>query len=376
MKFQIPQKELKLALSAVQGIAEKKSTIPVLQNILIKSVGETGLQIIATNLDLAMTKDAEATIERKGFICIPGRKLFEITNSLPAGDVKFESEDNYWVKITCGKSKFRLAGVDKDQFPEIPKPKEMPITLNGDLFAEMIGRVTFAITNESSRFTLSGAKFLVFDGKAVMVSTDGHRLSYIERTPSEGQPDLGEEKMEVLIPKLALVEAAKMGQSGGIQLGEDTNHIFFNAGGQLLSARKLMGTFPNYEMVMPKPGDNDKCATVDGGEFKAAVRRISLMADERNRSMRITLFENGVQLLANSKEQGEGKETIDAEYGGDEILLGYNYHYLADFLNLVKDEDKVVLMVKDANAQTELRFAGDDGFRHIIMPLRIDSNSL
>lgn len=360
---------MKAALTAVQGVTDKKSTIPVLQNLLIESLGETEIRIFATNLDLAITKDTEASVETPGSICISARKLIGIVGSLSAGEIKFESEENHWVKMSCGRSKFRLAGVEKDMFPTCPKPKDMPITINGDVLADMVAKVGFAITNEQSRFTLSGAKFIVADGSVKLVSTDGHRLSYIEWTPDEGQPTIESAAMDTLVPKAALTEAAKMGQNGEVKIGEDINHIFFTSEGQMLSARKLTGQFPNYEMVLPK--DNDKAVIIDGEEFKAAVRRVALMADSRNQSMKISIAPGEVRLNASSNEEGEGDETIDAEYGGEELLLGYNWHYLSEFLSIVKPEEKVVLMFKDSNSQTELKIAGNDGFRHIIMPLRV-----
>lgn len=373
MKFSIEQQELKRVLSAVQGVTDKKATIPVLQNLLIESnEGRTGLTVHASNLDMAISKQAAATIGTAGTICISARKLSEIVNTLPNAEVSFESEANHWVKMACGRSTFRLAGRPKDDFPSIPQPPSLPITIDSVLLADMISKTAFAITNESSRFTLSGAKFLVHDGKVAMITTDGHRLSYVERHPSEEQPSLEGSTIDVMIPKFALVEASKItSDDHSIRIGADQNHVFFESQGQLLSARKLSGQFPNYEMVLPKPGDNDKVATVDGDDLKSAVRRVSLMADERLRSMKVTVAAAEIRLDAAAQEQGEGSEVVEAEYGGDELVLAYNYHYLLDFLNLVKGEEKVVVMIKDANAQTELRLAGDDGFRHIIMPLRV-----
>jgi DNA polymerase-3 subunit beta len=382
VKFTINQALLKAALASVQGVADRKSTIPVLQNFLIETLDDRRLQIIGTNLDLAVTKEVEATtISEPGAICISSSKLIGIVGSLTGNsDIRFVKDDKDWVTITCDKAKFRLPGITKDHFPEIPLPKNKPITLNADLFAEMIGKVLFAITNEQSRFTLSGAKFVVANGTVALISTDGHRLSFVERKPADGQPVLNGASLDVLIPKAALNEVAKMGQTGGIQISEDQNHIFFVGGGQMLSARKLTGSFPNYQAVMPS--DNDLSVSVDGEALKAAVRRIALMADARNQSMRITAANGELRLFAQSSEEGEGNETVDAEFEGDEIQLGFNWHYLGEFLNLVKPDDKVVLLFKDANAQTEWKLsvkeggeAGgwnvDDGFRHIIMPLRI-----
>jgi len=178
--------------------------------------------------------------------------------------------------MKAGRASFRLAGVSREQYPELPIFKSAPMKLSSDIFNYFIHNTAFAITNEQSRFTLSGAKFMIADGKARMVTTDGHRLAFIEKAID----DAGDTTMDVLIPKKALTELVKISRDsdGEIQFGEDQNHIYFQTGGRLLITRKLSGNFPNYEMVMPK--DNDKTVVFDLTEMKNAVRRISLMADE------------------------------------------------------------------------------------------------
>jgi len=232
-----------------------------------------------------------------------------------------------------------------------------------------------------------------------MVTTDGHRLAFIEKEVSTGA-----EKMDALIPKKALLELVKISRDAGgdIQFGEDQNHIYFETEGRLLITRKLSGNFPNYEMVMPK--DNDKTVVFDLGEMRAAVRRVALMADERNRSIRLTVREGEVEITAQSSEEGEGAETVPAEYTGEEVTLGFNHQYLQEFLNNVgaiestaseTDEGSVEqsdgssagvapardtrvrtlvsFEFKDANAPTQMRIAGDSAYdyKYIVMPLRI-----
>jgi DNA polymerase-3 subunit beta len=279
--------------------------------------------------------------------------------------------------------------------------------LSSEIFNDFIHNTAFAITNEQSRFTLSGAKFMIADGTARMVTTDGHRLAYIEKAID----DAGDEKMDALIPKKALLELVKIsrGSDGEVQFGEDQNHIYFQTGGRLLITRKLSGNFPNYEMVMPK--DNDKRIVFDLEEMKNAVRRISLMADERNRSIRMTVRPTEVEISAQSAEEGEGQEFVSADYSAEEeITLGFNWQYLQEFLNNVgalegsgavsgsepggtagnesavkeTDGDKVRVKesrgatrisfeFKDANAATQISIDGDTSYdyKYIVMPLRI-----
>ena len=402
MEFTIKQSVLKDELSFIQGVVERKTTIPVLANILIESIGENEIRIVGTDLDVTIRCDAETeNIKTPGAICIQARKLFDLVRALsPGSDVHFKKEDNAWVTMRCGNARFRLAGVSREQFPEIPQFKSTPLRLPAETFSYFIQNTSFAITNEQSRFTLSGAKFVIADGKARMVTTDGHRLAFIEKSVDDLDGSI-----DTLIPKKALLELVKVAREteGDINFGEDPNHIFFQTDGRLLITRKLSGNFPNYEMVMPK--DNDKNAVFDLDEMRSAVRRISLMADERNRSIRVTVREGEIEVNAQSSEDGEGSEVVPADYKGEEMTLGFNWQYLQEFLNNVgaiqmvgsdpspaaapSTDDgagsaaapaketrapvRISFEFKDPNAQTQMRIAGETSYdyRYIVMPLRI-----
>lgn len=395
MEFTIKQNVLKDELGYVNGIVEKKSTIPVLSNILIESVGENSIRILGTDLDVTIRCEAEADIKQSGSMCIQARKLFDIVRLLDNGDVHFKKEENEWVSLNCGKSKFKLAGVSREQFPEVPEFKSVPRKISAEIFNHFIQNTAFAITNEQSRFTLSGAKFVIENGTARMVTTDGHRLAFIERKLNSSN----DEPMDSLIPKKALMELTKISKDakGDISFGEDPNHIYFEVDGRLLITRKLSGTFPNYEMVIPK--DNDKTVTFDAEEMRNAIRRVALMADERTRSVRITIKPNEIEIGAQSSEEGEAQERVTADYSGEEVSIGFNSQYLQDFLNIVgateteaavsetetenegekvrvketSNRPRVAFEFKDGNAQTQMKVAGDTNYdyKYIVMPLRI-----
>ena len=394
MEFVIKQSVLKEELGFVQGIVEKKATIPVLSNILIESIGENAIRIVGTDLDVTIRCEAEAEIKEAGSMCVQARKLFDIVRLLEDADVHFKKEENDWVKLDCGKSKFRLAGVSQEQFPEVPNFKSAPMHISADIFNHFIQNTSFAITNEQSRFTLSGAKFMIEGDTARMVTTDGHRLAFIETKLSEKAQT---ENMDALIPKKALSELTKIARdaSGEISFGEDENHIYFEVSGRLLITRKLSGTFPNYEMVIPK--DNDKTAVFEADEMRNAIRRVALMADERTRSVRLTIRTGEIEIAAQSSEEGEAHEKVRAEYDGEEVEVGFNSQYLQEFLNVVgageseaaeteKETDgetvrvkenggnlRIAFEFKDGNAQTQMNIAGDTtyNYKYIVMPLRI-----
>lgn len=398
MEFKIKQSVLKEELGYIQGVVEKKTTIPVLSNILIESIGEKEIRIVGTDLDCTIRCDAEAEIIQAGAICVQARKLFDIVRALEPGDVHFKKDENEWVTLKAGRTNYRLAGVNKEQFPELPQFKSTPMKLSAEVFGFFVRNTQFAITTEQSRFTLSGAKFIVADGVAKMVTTDGHRLAYVER-----EIDDKDGAIDTLIPKKALVELVKLSRGeGDVAFGEDQNHIYFQTEGRLLITRKLSGNFPNYEMVMPK--DNDHRAVFDLDEMRSAVRRMSLIADERNRSIRLTVREGEIEVTAQSAEQGEGNEVVQADYTGEEVTLGFNWQYLLEFLQNVgsaemiaaeaqpetdtkvkeTDGDKVrvretaapvriAFEFKDPNAQTQLSLDGETAYdyKYVVMPLRI-----
>src|ERR1035437_817913 len=403
MEFKIKQNVLKEELGFIQGVVERKTTIPVLANILIESIGENEIRIVGTDLDVTIRCDAEAEIIKQGAICVQARKLFDIARALEPGEVHFRKEDNEWVTMKSGRTNYRLAGVSREQFPEIPQFKSVPMKMPAEVFSYFVRNTAFAITNEQSRFTLSGAKFIVGEGTAKMITTDGHRLAYVEKSI-----DAEDGTMDTLIPKKALLELVKIARSDGdVSFGEDQNHIFFETEGRLLITRKLSGTFPNYEMVMPK--DNDRRVEFDLEEMRNAVRRMSLIADDRNRSIRMTVREGEVGITAQSAEEGEGSEIVQADYTGEAITLGFNWQYLLEFLTNVGSSEleattsdsepdeasgsssvqetegdkvrvregaprtRIAFEFKDANAQTQMSIAGNTSYdyKYIVMPLRI-----
>ncbi|MEO6655829.1 MAG: DNA polymerase III subunit beta [Pyrinomonadaceae bacterium] len=405
MEFKIKQSVLKEELGFIQGVVERKTTIPVLSNILIESLGENEIRIVGTDLDCTIRCDAEAEIVKAGAICIQARKLFDIVRALDSGDVHFKKEDNEWVTMRSSHANYRLAGVSRDQFPEIPQFKSTPLKLSAETFSYFIRNTAFAITNEQSRFTLSGAKFILGEGSAKMITTDGHRLAYVERAIDDK-----EAVMDTLIPRKALLELVKLSRGEGeVAFGEDPNHIYFETEGRLLITRKLSGQFPNYEMVMPK--DNDKSVIFDLDEMRKAVHRMSLIADDRNGSIRLNVSEGQIEITAQSAEEGEGREVVQAEYTGEDIQLGFNWRYLLEFLTNAATGDleaiasgsepgavaagssddnggsaagtataregraplRITFDFKDANAQTQMSIAGETtyDYKYIVMPLRI-----
>jgi DNA polymerase-3 subunit beta len=263
-----------------------------------------------------------------------------------------------------------MVGVARDAFPEVPTFKSAPTKIPATVLKTFIDRTIFAITQEESRYTLSGAKFVLDETGAKMVTTDGHRLAYVEK---KGVTKNGAtQSIDTLIPRKTLAELTKLttGFDEDISLGMDENHIYFQVGARLLISRMLYGQFPNYEMVMPK--NNDKSVEFNSSLLNLAIRRVALMADERSHAIRFHLEPNQLVISSQNAEEGEANETLQTEYTGEETDIGFNAQYLQEFLNVVGDA-KVAFDFKDGNSQAELKPSenGDYDYKYIVMPMRI-----
>jgi DNA polymerase III subunit beta len=369
MQFVISRNALQKELAFVQGIVERKNTIPVLANILIESAGEDAIRISGTDLDVTIRCDADAeAITTQGAICVQARKLFDIARLLPDAPVSFRKEENEWVTVECDRSKFRLPGVSKETFPELPGFKSTPLKLPASMLKLLIDRTIFAITQEEGRYTLSGAKFEMDKSGVKMVTTDGHRLAYVSTSTSAVTGD----GLDVLIPRKTLAELTKLTADfdGDINLGADENHVYFEIGSRLLISRMLSGQFPNYEMVMPK--NNDRSAGFDTLSLNQAIRRVALMADDRSRAIRLHLTKEQLLISSQNAEEGEARETITTDFDGEETEIGFNAQYLLDFLNVVGSE-RVNFEFKDGNSQAQLRPVTEEtyDYRYVIMPMRL-----
>ncbi len=363
MHFTIGKSALLAELGLLAGIADKKSTIPVLGNLLIEALGDA-LTLKATDLDVSLSTRVNAEVEQPGAFCLSAKKLFDIVRRLPDAEVAIKADGDY-AKLTCGGSRFKLLSLPKDNFPEIKSHDGTFIAVPSATLRAMIARTIFAITAEESRYSLNGAKLEIGDGRLRMVATDGHRLSFVEA--ESGPLDAA---IDALIPKKALVELAKLtAETETVEMALSDNHAYFRFGPREMSSRLLTGQFPNYDLVLPK--ENHNRVTVEAAQLAAAVRRVALMADERSHSIKMELGDGQIALSAVSSEAGEAQETLSADYAGPQIVAGFNAQYVLDALSVI--EGDAVIAFKDGNAQVEFRAKEESGMlnRLIVMPMRV-----
>jgi DNA polymerase-3 subunit beta len=372
MEFTVSKADLVRELSLSQGVVEKKTTIPILSNVLLEASGDRAT-LTATDLELGIRCSCPARVKKEGSGTVPARKLLDFVRLLPEGDVNMKFLENHWASITAGRSRTRIAGMSRESFPELPQMGEPIAEIPVKTLVSMISRTSFAISMEESRFTLNGALLLMREEGLTMVATDGHRLAYVQATPAEsGKMD---QQFRALIPKKAMTELTKLCDDAEPDakavFSGDENHLFFQIGQRLLITRKLTGNFPDYERVLPK--DHMLVATLQKDEIRSAIERVAQFADERSRAIRVQFTNGEVKVFSSSMEMGESEESVTSEYQGPDLEIGFNAQYLLDFLRAIP-QDHVAFQLKDQKSAGEMRPAGDtvgDQYRYVVMPMRL-----
>jgi len=368
MDFVTTKENLLKELEVMQGIVEKKSTIPILSNIVIDAQKDR-LELLATDLEVGIRTTCEAKVTKPGSVALSAKRLYDIVRYLPDAEVRLKSEEGSWTQITCQKARFRIVGLSRDDFPAMPEfdfAKGIPI--ERPLFIDMISKVLFAITTDETRYQINGTLMILSKRSLTMVSTDGHRLAYVSGRLEKGA---SEERIEVIIPRKTVQEISRIGDGESeILFGQKDNHVFFKAGKTVMSSTIVPGKFPDFEKVIPE--GNDKLLKFDGAAFAEVVRRVALLSSERSRAVKIALQKGSVEISSNNPEVGEAAESIDVEYTGGPLEVGFNAKYILDFLQAM-GPGTFILALKDEGTQGLLRPVGQEGrdYRYVVMPMRI-----
>lgn len=370
MEFSVSKSDLVRELGLTQGVVERKTTIPILSNILIETDHDQ-VWLTATDLELGIRCACPARVKKEGAGTIPARRLLDYVRLLPDADVQVKLAENQWASLVCGRSRTRIAGMSRESFPELPEMPEQLAEIPLSALAQMIAGTTFAISAEESRFTLNGALLILKETGLVMVATDGHRLALVEKHIS--LPGLGA-AYRALLPKKAMSEIQKLASEDPgkqVEFSGNENHLFFRIDKRLLLSRKLTGNFPDYERVLPKEHPHN--IVVQRDELKAAIERVAQFADERSRAIRVQVGGGELKVYSSISDTGESEETIPVEYNGPDIEIGFNAQYMLDFLRSV-DQSEVEFHFKDSNSAGEFRPHGDAPgtvYRYVVMPMRI-----
>ena len=371
MEFTVSKSDLVRELNLSQGVVEKKTTIPILSNVLVEAEADR-INLTATDLELGIRASCPARVKKQGAGTIPAKRLLDYVRLLPEADLEIKLLENHWASLVCGRSRTRIAGMSRESFPELPEMPQALAEIPVQALASMIGRTIFSISAEESRFTLNGALLILKNTGITMVATDGHRLAMVER-----DMDFAElaASYRALLPRKAMGEILKLAQDSSddakIQFSGDENHLFFRINDRLLLSRKLTGNFPDFERVLPK--DHPNSIHVNCSEFRSAIERVAQFSDERSRAIRLRIAPAELKIHSSTSETGESEETIPVEYDGEAVEIGFNAQYLLDFLRALGEGD-VQFNFRDGQSAGEMRPAAeaDEGkYRYVVMPMRI-----
>jgi len=354
------------AVSQIQGVVEARKTIPILSHMLLEAKNDW-ITLFSTDLEVGIRIGIGAEVLGSGEIAIPAKRFYDILRELPPSAIKIEVSEDLVVNIQCEKAEFRLKGLGKEEFPQLPKMQGgEKFSITGEILKDMIQKTIFAVSADQTRYSLAGV-FLQIKDDVRMVATDGHRLAMIKRARTEIEGDL---KREAIIPKKALVEILRMlkDDEGSIAVHFVDSQMVFHFKNATLLSRLIEEQFPNYAAVIPEPGG--KRAILDKDSLWGALRRTSTIAGERGTPTKIELRKNRMLVTCTNMDLGEAKESVDVQYDGEEIAIGFNARYLLDFLSAI-EEDQVVIYLTDGLSPTLFQPLGGDSYQCVIMPMRI-----
>ncbi len=377
MEFVVNKRELVKALSRVQSVADKKSAMPILQNVLIQAEAGGTVRFSATDLLLSVTGTMKADVKKHGSVALSARHLFDAAKALPEGDVSVSVEKNLSTRLKAGKRRFDLPGQAGDEFPPLPDAGKVSlVSVPVDDLADLIALTSFSMSTDDTRPHLAAALFEVAGDTLRMVTTDGHRLSKAERKVPELK---GSSKL--LIPSKGihelkrLVDEARGEKKDGadrptISVGAASSQgpVFFQRDGMTLSSKLVDAAFPSYEQVIPTA--TDRTVTVSRAALLEALRAVSLVASDRTSGVKLAITATRIVLTSENPDVGAGMDELDASLKGPDVVIGFNSKYIIDVLGALTSEEVAFDLSGELDPGV-VRPVGREDFIGVIMPMRI-----
>ncbi len=371
MEVSIRREDLVKGLYLVQGVVERRNTLPILANVLVEPAGE-GVAMTATDMEVGLRGFVPAQVKKKGSVTLNARKLYEIAREVPGEEVILRSTQPGWVDVLSGRSKFKVVSLDAKDFPELPLAAEAPqgitIRVAAGTLREMIDKTLFAVSSDETRFNLSGVFLTNGEGDALrMVATDGHRLAMIDRRVPGARVERG-----VIMPRKGLVEARKLldeTDEAEVTMLVSAKDVRLVMRSVSFFMRLVEGEFPDYRQVIP--GAARAQARANRDDLLAALRRISLLASERSRGVKLHVERGRLELSASNPDQGEASEDIEISYGGEPLTIGFNARYMIDMLSVQAEGDVVELGLTDEVGPGVMRCSQDPEYTYVVMPMRL-----
>ena len=367
MRFTISREKLQEGLAAVASVIPAKTTLPVLANLLIEAT-ERGIRLAGTDLDISVSTEVNAEVEATGAVTVPAKKLSEIARELPPAPVRFAAQGEQRITLECGRSRFKLLGLPKSEFPAPPSVRfdqswRIP---SGDLH-KLISHVAFAASTEESRPILNGVLWELRSDSMRMVATNGHRLAKMER-PAVGRSDAA----ELIVPPKALEQIRRLFPAEEeLEIARGENHLAFRSPLTSVYTRLIEGPYPNYDQVIPR--DNDRVAFLDKQAFTGALRRMSVVASDQTHRIRLSFNAGMVKFSVNTPDLGEAQDEIPIRFTGDPLDIGFNATYLLEILrNIPTDEVRMTFKAPERAATIEPEGWNEPGaYLCLLMPLRL-----
>lgn len=370
MKWTCEQNDLMKTLQSVVSVTEKKTTMPILANILM-DIKDNVLTVYGTDLEISVESSCPVNSEVNGKICTASHTLIDIIKQLPSPTVNLEKDEKGWLNITSGKAHFRVASIEAGEFPEMPRKTDFNFfTLKKETLLKGIEYTSYAMSTDDVRANLNGILLeMTPDNHLTMVATDGHRLALYKNPLGAGE-NLSMDK-KIILPRKGITELKKIlndDDTDSIQVSISPATSVFSSKNNTIFMKLVVGDFPEYSKVIPQ-GER-KTVTMQKNDLKESLKRVSLLSEGKSKCVKMQFKPNELHLSANSPELGEAKEDMTTEFNGPEMMIGFNARYLLDALSVVTT-DKVRLQLDHDQSPGVVMLPDNDMYVSVIMPMRI-----
>lgn len=367
MRICVQKDNLVKGVQTVQSAVSTRASLPILSNILIEAQKE-GLLLTATDLDVAISCFVPAESVESGSITVPAKRFADVIKELPSeNEVRLFTDKSSTVRIESGKTYFKIPGLPKDDYPQIPQFEsgKNSASIPQLVLAQMIKMTSFAMSRDEARYVLNGTLFVFQNNTLRLVATDGRRLAMIEREIQNKIEGL----KKIIIPTKTIQELSKnLGEGGEVTVNFKENQVQFKIGNTAITTRLIDGEYPNYEQVIPKKTKEQ--LVIDTKDFLSATKRASIFTNAESQSIKINLSKNRMMITKNTPEIGEAYEEIPAEYEGGDFIIGFNPSYLIDVLKNIH-QDKIKFELIDPEKPGMIRT--EDQYTYIILPMQLTS---
>ena len=366
MEFRISRDSFLRGIQVIQNVAQPSLSTPILENVLLQSEGENQIKLRASNLTLNVVCFMSGVVLEEGMIALPTKEVGQIIRELPSAEMELKSEGGQ-VRIRCGTASLRLRGIEPEEFPPmmlIEEGKEVEIPVSD--FCALVDKTAFASSTQKARYVLEGIKIDIEGSRAKFIATDGKRLSLVERSIEKEV----ESPINVLVPARAMNEVRRiLSQSSAVSIKASEKKMEFKGEDFLLSSNLLVDNFPPYRQLIPS--EFNIALQVNTEEILQAVRRASILVDDRTRMAILSISENTLEVSGESQAHGEANTKLEIDYEGESFRTAFRVEFLLDVLRVIEGE-KTRIEMKSPGSPAVVKDSSDAGFAHVLMPMKIE----